>query len=29
MEWKYPVTITVTNKRRFNTMGAIEAAASL
>lgn len=29
MEWKYPVTITVTNRRRFNTMGAIEAAASL
>lgn len=29
MEWKYPVTIEFTNKKAFNLIGAIEAAATL
>ncbi|GAB7349959.1 hypothetical protein MBLNU459_g0651t1 [Dothideomycetes sp. NU459] len=29
MEWKYPVTIEITNSKLFKGAGAIEAAASL
>ena len=29
MEWKYPVTVEITNRTTFRVAGAIEAAASL
>lgn len=29
MEWKYPVSIEITNSRLFKAAGAVEAAASL
>lgn len=29
MEWKYPVSIEITNKGLFRAAGAVEAAASL
>lgn len=29
MEWKYPISIEITNSKAFKAVGAIEAAASL
>lgn len=29
MEWKYPVSVEITNSAAFKGVGAIEAAASL